>query len=126
MTMTIAIVTEEPGWHGRRLREAFATREITSRYTSLGRAAVRIERDVSVYLPGFENSLPDAVFVRGIPGGSLEQVVHHLNVLHVLSDLGVPVYNDGRAIERRGTRPDARNRRARARADVARTRAATA
>lgn len=98
--MTVAIVTDEPGWHGRRLREAFAARDVDSRYTSLTQAAVRLERDVSVYLPGFPNGMPDAVFVRGIPGGSLEQVVHHLNVLHVLRDLGVSVYNDGRAIER--------------------------
>jgi RimK family alpha-L-glutamate ligase len=40
------------------------------------------------------------VFVRGIPGGSLEQVTFYLDVLHALQMLGAPVYNDGRAIER--------------------------
>jgi tetrahydromethanopterin:alpha-L-glutamate ligase len=40
------------------------------------------------------------VFVRGVPGGTLEQVVWRLDVLHALKLLGVPVYNDGRAIER--------------------------
>ncbi len=38
--------------------------------------------------------------MRGVPGGSLEQVVLRLDVLHALALLGVPVYNDGRAIER--------------------------
>jgi len=38
--------------------------------------------------------------VRGIAGGSFEQVTKRLGVLHALRELGVPVYNDARAIER--------------------------
>lgn len=60
--------------------------------TTIGRA--------SVCLPGFEDELPDAVFVRGVPGGSLEEVVFYLDILHALKILGVPVYNDANAIER--------------------------
>jgi RimK family alpha-L-glutamate ligase len=96
----IAIVTDDPGWHGRRLRLAFAARGADSHFVSLTRARLELDDEPRVVLPGFEHRLPDAVFVRGVPGGSLEQVVFHLNVLHALSDLGVPVYNDGRAIER--------------------------
>jgi RimK family alpha-L-glutamate ligase len=44
--------------------------------------------------------LPQAVFVRGVAGGSLQQVVTRLNVLHMLAMQGVLVYNDGKAIER--------------------------
>lgn len=51
-------------------------------------------------IPGFEQRLPDGAFVRGVPGGTLEQVVLRLDVLHALKLDGVPVYNDGRAIER--------------------------
>jgi RimK family alpha-L-glutamate ligase len=50
-------------------------------------------------MPGFEDRLPDAVFVRGVPGGSLEEVVFYLDILHALKLSGVPVYNDARAIE---------------------------
>ena len=39
----------------------------------------------------------DAVFVRGIPRGSLEQVIFRVGALHVL---GVPCLNSPRAIER--------------------------
>jgi len=39
----------------------------------------------------------DAVFVRGIPRGSLEQVIFRVDALHVL---GVPCLNSPRAIER--------------------------
>ncbi len=53
-----------------------------------------------VFIPGFELALPDAVFVRGVPGGSLEEVVFYLDILHALQSLKIPVYNDGRAVER--------------------------
>src|SRR4029079_1336825 len=51
-------------------------------------------------IPGFGRELPDAALVRGIAGGSFEQVTKRLGVLHALRELGVPVYNDARAIER--------------------------
>jgi RimK family alpha-L-glutamate ligase len=38
--------------------------------------------------------------VRGIAGGTFEQVTKRLGVLHALREFGVPVYNDARAIER--------------------------
>lgn len=100
MTLRVAIVTDHPGWHGKRLREAFLARGADCLFTSLQQARIDMQGRVGVQLPGFESRLPDAVFVRGIPGGTLEQVVFHLNVLHILNDLGVRVYNDGRAIER--------------------------
>ena len=49
---------------------------------------------------GFEAALPDGAFVRGVPGGTLEQVVTCLDVLHALQALDIPVYNEARAIER--------------------------
>jgi tetrahydromethanopterin:alpha-L-glutamate ligase len=51
-------------------------------------------------IPGFGQALPDAALVRGIAGGTFEQVTKRLGVLHALRELGVPVYNDARAIER--------------------------
>jgi RimK family alpha-L-glutamate ligase len=42
----------------------------------------------------------DAVIVRGIPRGSLEQVIFRVDALHALVARGVPVVNSPRAIER--------------------------
>jgi tetrahydromethanopterin:alpha-L-glutamate ligase len=96
----IAIVTDDPGWHGARLRDAFAARGWESRDVSLQSCHFDISDDgPGLHLPGFDR-LPDAVFVRGVPGGTLEQVTFHLDVLHALHHLGVLVYNDARAIER--------------------------
>ncbi len=44
--------------------------------------------------------MPKAVFVRGVAGGTLQQITTRLNILHMLKALGVTVYNDGKAIER--------------------------
>jgi tetrahydromethanopterin:alpha-L-glutamate ligase len=90
------IFTDEPGWHGRRLCEAFAALGWQSRPVSLTRCVLGTG---GVQLPGFNGRLPDAAFVRGVPGGSLAQVIHRLNVLHELAARGVPVVNDGRSIE---------------------------
>ncbi|MGH2400475.1 MAG: ATP-grasp domain-containing protein, partial [bacterium] len=96
----IAIVTDEPGWHGAELKRALAARGYAGRYVSLTECHIDLGAPHSVVIPGFEAGLPAGVFVRGVPGGSLEQVTLRLDVLHILKALGVVVYNDARAIER--------------------------
>jgi tetrahydromethanopterin:alpha-L-glutamate ligase len=97
----VVIFSEEPGWHGARLREAFARRGIESACLSLRDCRIDLaqSRD-GIVIPGFESKLPDGAFVRSVPGGTLEQVTFRLGILHALKELGVPVYNDARAIER--------------------------
>ncbi len=97
----IAIATDEVGWHTRQLQAALRERGAVGRCIDL--ADCRIDTTLSWHglaLPGFGRELPDAVLVRGIAGGSFEQVTKRLGVLHALRELGVPVYNDARAIER--------------------------
>ena len=97
----IAIFTDEPGWHGARLKRAFATRGFAACYVSLTECQLALDGSgPPVVIPGFAGRLPDGAFVRGVPGGSLEQVTFYLDILHGLNLLGVPVYNDARAIER--------------------------
>ncbi len=95
------MITDEAGWHGDRLREAFVSRRWEVCAVSLRDCAIDISRRAhGLLVPGFENELPAGVFVRGVPGGTLEQVVLYLDVLHALQRLSIPVYNSGRAIER--------------------------
>lgn len=102
----VVILTDDPGWHGARLREAFESRGVEPGFASLRDCRFDLDRsgrelaNPCVTIPGFDGRLPHGVFVRGVPGGTLEQVVLRLDVLHALKLLGVPVYNDGRAIER--------------------------
>jgi len=99
--LRVAIATDDPGWHGERLQAAFVARGVDAPFVSLRQC--RLDLGCSregIVIPGFEQRLPDGVFVRQVPGGALEQVVLRLDVLHALKSLGIPVYNDGRAIER--------------------------
>ena len=98
--LNFAIITDDPGWHGKQLLQAFAAHNCHCHYVSLTACRLQVSKAaLPVILPGFEQKLPDAVFVRGVPGGSLEEVVFYLDILHLLSHLGVPVYNSARGIE---------------------------
>jgi RimK family alpha-L-glutamate ligase len=97
----VAIFTDESGWHVRELQRALRERGAASRSVDL--ADCRVDTTAAwhgLVLPGFGAALPDAAIVRGIAGGTFEQVTHRLGVLHALRELGVAVYNDARAIER--------------------------
>ncbi|KJV06126.1 alpha-L-glutamate ligase [Methylocucumis oryzae] len=83
------------------LCDAFQAKGFSALYASLTACHFSIaETRPVITIPGLSNALPDVVFVRGVPGGSLEEVVFYLDVLHALAELGIPVYNSGRAIER--------------------------
>jgi tetrahydromethanopterin:alpha-L-glutamate ligase len=97
----IVILTEEPGWHGAELRRALEARGAGVGFASLRGCRLGLAGDdPPVILQGAGHELPDGVLVRDVPGGTLEQVVLRLDLLHALRESGVPVYNDARAIER--------------------------
>ncbi|MFZ2725354.1 MAG: RimK family alpha-L-glutamate ligase [Methylococcaceae bacterium] len=97
----IIIFTDDSGWHGRQLQQAFANQGYQSQAVSLTECQIQLEKNtLPLIIPYCEQQLPDAVFVRGVPGGSLEEVVLYLDILHALKILGIPVYNDAKAIER--------------------------
>ena len=101
----VAIITDDPGWHGKQLTSSLKDRGLESCYLSLSDCLIEITDDAcDIKLPGFEN-LPLGIFVRGIPGGSLEQVIFRLDVLHGLQDLGIAIYNSPKAIERTVDKP---------------------
>lgn len=97
----VAIVTDEAGWHGAQLRRAFKSVGIDPRYVSLARCRVSLSAaHHGMAIPGYEQALPAGVLVRGIAGGTLEQITLRLDFLHCLADLGVAVYNDARSVEK--------------------------
>jgi RimK family alpha-L-glutamate ligase len=91
--MRIALLSSGAGWHVRDLLRAAA---------EAGHAAEAIDfRRVHAALPAWRSSLEgfDAVIVRTMPPGSLEQVVFRMDVLHRLEARGVRVLNPVRALE---------------------------
>ena len=96
----IAIITDDPGWHGKQLLQCFIERGLDAKFVRLQDCHFDLTgATASLQIQGF-TELPCAVFVRGIPGGSLEQVVYYLDVLHAMEALGIRVMNNVRCIER--------------------------
>ena len=96
----VLIFTDEAGWHGEQLKQAFAIHDVEAVFVSLQDCVIDLSGNKPhINIPDVDE-LPKAVFVRGIAGGTLQQITTRLNILHILKMQGVSVYNDGRAIER--------------------------
>lgn len=100
--MKIPIFTDDAGWHGEQLKLAFAQRGVEAAFISLSACSLNLSdsKVLQINIPAFDDEYPSGVFVRGVDGGTLQQVIMRLNVLHMLQQVGVLVYNQGRAIER--------------------------
>ena len=98
----IPIFTDDAGWHGEQLKQAFVARGVESVFVSLQTCSLDLSAtEARVDIPGFELGIsPKAAFVRGISGGTLQQVITRLNILHMLSMQGVRIYNEVKSIER--------------------------
>ena len=110
--MHIALLSCGNGWHVRDLARAASLLGHTASivdfrqvYAELGREAWRVGRaepregPVCAVRPPTGLGSPDAVIVRTMPHGSLEQVVFRMDVLHWLQGRGVRVLNPPRALE---------------------------
>jgi tetrahydromethanopterin:alpha-L-glutamate ligase len=98
--LKIPIFTDDPGWHGAQLKQAFQQHGVEAIFVSLQQCVTHISStSTRIEIPGLD-ALPSGAFVRGISGGTLQQVITRLNVLHILALQGVKIYNDGRAVER--------------------------
>ena len=98
--MRIPIFTDDAGWQGAQLKQAFAKRGVEAVFVSLQDCVIDLSQQTPVIqIPQFD-TLPPAAFVRGVAGGTLQQVITRLNVLHMLSRQGVLIYNQPQAIER--------------------------
>ena len=100
--MRIPLFTDDAGWHGEQLKQAFAERGVDAVFVSLAECSLQITNNQTseIHIPSFEDEHPRGAFVRGVSGGTLQQVITRLNVLHMLGLSGVVIYNRARAIER--------------------------
>ncbi|MCK5871816.1 MAG: alpha-L-glutamate ligase, partial [Methylococcales bacterium] len=70
----IAIFTEDSGWHGKQLTQAFFNVGYQAEYVSLTECQIQLHNSaLPIQIKGFETTLPDGVFVRGVAGGSLQE-----------------------------------------------------
>lgn len=95
----VAIFNDTHGWHSDQLKNALANLGMEAVLIDLAACRIDTRHPTGMVIPGFDEVLPDAVLVRGIAPGSLEQITLRMDFLHTLAELGVPVLNPARAIE---------------------------
>jgi RimK family alpha-L-glutamate ligase len=100
LTLRIGILSSQLGWHARALHTALLEHHITPVFFPITRLAAWVSGQA--HLEVREQRLEDcqAVLVRTIPIGSLEQIIFRMDALHRLEDLGVRVINPAASIER--------------------------
>jgi RimK family alpha-L-glutamate ligase len=90
-------------WHARGLLGALSARGHEVLAIPATRLQSEIGEDGEVHVLGPEDAVLDTLdllIIRGLPRGSLEQVIFRVDTLHVLSEHGVRCINSPRAIER--------------------------
>lgn len=114
--MRLAVLCSADSWYFQDLQRAAGDRykvvavpfsKIASSLTSFPESASRVESgtnrndELVERISSVEHSLDqfDAVLVRTMPPGSLEQVVFRMDALHRLESMGKPVFNRAKAIE---------------------------
>jgi RimK family alpha-L-glutamate ligase len=101
--LRVGVLGATGSWHSRGLSGALATRghEVLAIPATQLRSEVDSTGQVQVLGPDDTRlSALDLLVVRGLPRGSLEQVIFRMDALHVLAEQGVRCVNNPRAIEK--------------------------
>ena len=98
--MKVAILGSGGGWHVDALRRACEARGHSARLLPIQGLEARIGGAPGLAAGGEGLEAYDAVLVRIIPRGSLEQIVFRVDALHWLEQRGAVVVNSATAIER--------------------------
>jgi len=96
----IGILGRRRSWYVTALQAALARRGIDAPCFPVTRLTARLTASPQVAASGNALDDYDILFVRGIPGGSLEQIIFRMDVLHRLENAGVRIINSPTAIER--------------------------
>jgi RimK family alpha-L-glutamate ligase len=102
-SLRVAVLGASGSWHSRGLIGALAARGHAVLAVPATRLRSIIDEHGDAHVLGPDGAVLDALdllIVRGLPRGSLEQVIFRMDALHVLSRRGVRCVNSPRAIER--------------------------
>ncbi|HEX2104992.1 MAG TPA: RimK family alpha-L-glutamate ligase [Solirubrobacteraceae bacterium] len=97
--MRVAVLGSTGGWHAERLERALTARGHECRFAPVTRIVGRIDGGFAARSRDVALDACDLVVVRGIPRGSLEQIVFRVDALHALAAVGVRAVNGALAIE---------------------------
>src|SRR5690606_4833984 len=98
--LAVALLSARRGWHTAELERALCARGHRARVLPFDGLRARIGAAPRLSAGGVSLDDVDAVLVRIIPRGSLEQIIFRVDALHRLVRAGIPVLNPPSAIER--------------------------
>lgn len=98
--MKVAIVGQRKSWYVVTLQTALKRHGLQAPCFPITRLTARLS--ASPRIAAFNDPLEDydVLFVRAIPGGSLEQIIFRMDALHSLENAGVRIINSPTTIER--------------------------
>jgi RimK family alpha-L-glutamate ligase len=98
--MKVAIVGQRKSWYVMKLQTALKRHGLQAPCFPITRLTARLS--ASPRIAAFNDPLEDydVLFVRAIPGGSLEQIIFRMDALHSLENAGVRIINSPTTIER--------------------------
>ena len=98
--MNVAILSSHRGWHATDLVRALTERGHEGHVLPIDSLTARVGDQPRFEIEGTSLDSLDAIFLRTIPRGSLEQIIFRIDALHRIERRGVQVVNPARVIER--------------------------
>ena len=97
----VLILTDQKGWHYKQLKKSFENRGISVESSNLDNLSIAIQGKKNQIIKKNGELLTNItdVFVRHIPGGTLEEVIINLNILKVFESHNINVMNTSENIE---------------------------
>ncbi|HVN53193.1 MAG TPA: RimK family alpha-L-glutamate ligase [Anaerolineaceae bacterium] len=96
----IGILSSQKGWHVTSLEKALLRQGAEACFFPIHRMSAWMGGYAQVSVNGLPLEECQALLVRTIPIGSLEQIIFRMDALHRLENLGIPIMNSPAAIER--------------------------
>jgi RimK family alpha-L-glutamate ligase len=96
----VGILASGDGWHLRALSAALARLDLVPVPLDAKRLSGLVDEKPAIRARDVALEPLDALLVRLIPPGSVDQIVFRIDCLHLLADRGLPLVNPPRALER--------------------------
>ena len=98
--MKIGILGQQKSWYVTELQNALARHGLCASCFPITQLTARVTGSPRIAVSSDPLDDYDALIVRAIPGGSLEQIIYRMDALHRLENTGVRIVNSPTAIER--------------------------
>jgi len=98
--LKVGILSDSKGWHFQQLAAAFAQKNVVLEHYYIKDLAMHLTSEKLMTGLGKSWEECDVLLVRGLPGGSLEQIIMRMDALHSLGKQGMTIINSPGCLEK--------------------------